>query len=40
VSEFSDLQLSDSDSGDDDWNNETLDDAIRDLDISIFEFDY
>lgn len=35
--ELSDLQLSDSDSDDDNWNNEALDDAIRDLDTSIFE---
>ena len=27
--EFSDLQLSDSDSGDDNWNNEALDDTIK-----------
>src|SRR4051794_40852617 len=35
--ELSDFQLSDSDSGDDNWQSKTLNNTIKELDISIFE---
>jgi len=39
-SELSDFQLSDSDSGDDNWHGKALNSAIEELDTSIFEIIY